>query len=75
MNLPTTQELPLVLGISKGEEEINSYFVSTTYSACTLILTGKVVVIIQKKRIHFSRLVFVYVNNMLQKWQEAQQFI
>lgn len=54
VNLPATQELPLILGISKGEEEINSYFVSTTYSAYTLILTGKVTVTIQKKRIHFS---------------------
>lgn len=54
VNLPATQELPLILGISKGEEEINSYFVSTTYSAYTLILTGKVIVTIQKKRIHFS---------------------
>lgn len=72
MNLPTSQELPLILGISKAEKEIDSYFVSTTYSAYALILTGKVAVIIHKKRIHSSRLVFVYVNNMLQKWHKAQ---
>lgn len=61
VNLPTSWELPLMLGISRWMWNKQLFAVYHIFCIC-FNLTGKVVFIVHKRRTYFSRLLFVYVK-------------